>query len=245
VLDRVEWSSIFKAPAEIPTELLSVVRACVHASLGKSVSEMFPAFARSFPQTTTSMERHWPTPLLACSKPYGSWLCWLVLERADLNLCFDLTLDSTPAEGPEFEEDHKMLPREWYELYRYFSSFSIGSGGPALFWRNSPFSYSSRDRLEDHRERIGASRKEAKAFAERIGSDPDALRCWMWSDNGDALFIDEQKCDRRVYHIGNDDFSDSQELMRPGLVLDPYLSFIVEGGSASGFDLRRGARRVL
>lgn len=64
------------------------------------------------------------------------------------------------------------------------------------------------------------------------------LNCWLLTDSGDALFLDEGKCDGRVYHIKSDDFADYCLLEDPETVLDNYLAHYVTTQSPEAFDFR-------
>lgn len=84
---------------------------------------------------------------------------------------FDLTLNSTPVEGVEFEDDHKMLPIE-YEMYGYFSSFGIRPEGPGLFLTNG-LSQNVSDQIRTHFD-VGCGPTMETRFSSMSGCIPRA-----------------------------------------------------------------------
>jgi hypothetical protein len=160
------------------------------------------------------------------------------MVRDDLNLFFDLTIACTPLDGPEFEQSHGMLPLKWRELYRWFWSFVITNASRRpLAWRNTPFSFSSRMPIEVYRQKIGAKKSAVRDFEKKAGANN--LHCWLWTEAGDALFLDDIRRDHKVYHVRKDNLEDAVLLENADVVLDRYLAHVVDGGSPSGFDFRR------
>lgn len=229
----------FRNPSEIPIAVYSNLHREIGAAVGKSVSEIFPEFAKAFPLTVSCIERNWPAPILACDFAYGEWLVCLVAEKSDANLFFNLTPADVEMYGSRFEKSHRMLPEKWRELYRWFWSFVITPDARRpLFWKNTPFSYPSRLSLEEFRQKIGGKKAEARAFEERVAGGKADLKCWMWTEAGDALFLDENAKDQVVYHVRNNDLNDIDLLKAPEEALDKYLAHIVSGRVSNTFVFR-------
>jgi hypothetical protein len=142
-----------------------------------------------------------------------------------------------PVEGAEFESYVAMLPSSWKELYRWFWSFNITDMQvPSVFWRNTPVSYASRLRLADWAKMFKGGSAKAKAFAKQVESVE--LRGWLVTDAGDSLWLDEQRCDRVVYHVHGGAFDEAAVLEDSRGTLDRYLAHVVSGGSPAEFDFR-------
>jgi hypothetical protein len=130
-----------------------------------------------------------------------------------------------------------MLPPAWKELYRWFDSFGIVAASvSAGDWINTPFDHGSRLELEEFRQRTGGKKTDIRAFSQKI--DSKKFRCWMLTDAGDSLWLDEQRCDHRVYHVKNGRFDDIFVLPNPAATLDAYLEHVVSRGAARDFNLR-------
>ncbi len=230
---------ICRTPDQIPEGAYSNLRREIGSAIGGSVRTIFPAFSEAFPLTVSSMELHWPVPLIACEQVYGEWLVTMAMEKENLNLFFNLTIASVDVEGLNFEKSHSMLPIKWRELYRWFWSFCITqSSSRPLSWRNTPFSYAARLSLEEFRQAIGAKKLWARAFEEIAAAGKADLNCWMWTEAGDALFLNESARDQKVYHLHKDDLYDVRLLQNPEVVLDRYLAHIVEGRPVGDFSFR-------
>ncbi|WCM95104.1 hypothetical protein M5C99_10505 [Acidovorax sp. NCPPB 2350] len=221
--------------ADVPARALSVVKPQVITTLGGTVSNMFPEFAGSFPKTVACMEAHWSRPKLALMDR-RSWLAFIFLEQEGLNLFFD---EPHPIYGNESYFDISMMPPEWVGLYRSMSSFTIT--GESVY---SPFVWSNTllPRSIDINQ-FAVERKinktEFKDFERKLDIRQEhKLRCWMFTDAHDSLWIDEQHCNKKVYHVRADAFADAYVLPNPGEVLDQYLANIVAGGAPEDFDFR-------
>lgn len=209
----------------------------IGAALGEPVHVVIPELAKAFPLTVAAMEAHWPRPVAVFDRVIGTWLWYLVLVRNDLNLFFSFHIFGTPIDGPDYELAHSMLPPRWRELYRRLDSFLITDDSVVpIGWRKTPFPYSARLTLEEYRQQIGGKKSATREFEKRIGSD--RLMCWLWTESGDALFLDEKRCDQKVYHVKGMAFSDMTVLEQPEDILDRYLAHIVSGQSANDFLFR-------
>jgi hypothetical protein len=183
------------------------------------------------------MSAHWSKPVLAAKAGVRRWVVDLVLERPDQNLFFELGYEGNPSDGPDFDDEHKMLPVRWRELYRKINSFQIlPHSVPSIHWHNTPFSYSSRLDLDDYCDFLGVSAARGNLLARTLHSKH--LRVWLVTDGRDALILDEQRCDGRVYHVRGDDFEDLHAVSNPGEKLDAYLAHVVSGGLPQDFEFR-------
>jgi hypothetical protein len=154
-----------------------------------------------------------------------------------LNLFFGVRSNSYPLDGTDYDQDHAMLPTNWKELYRWFESFVITADSvKPMGWLNTPFSFSARLDLNDYCKQIGAPTSKGRDFRKKI--DSHMLKCWLLTDVGDALFLDELRCDHKVYHVRGAAFDDACVLNDPEATLDKYLAHYVSGGSPAEFDFR-------
>lgn len=240
MLDKRTWEHICRVAEEVPTPCLKApVRSEIVASLGAPMSEMFPQFARRMPLTTDRMEAFWSPPLLAFRQFRTKWLATLALEQATRNLFFDLAASSFDVEGPEFDKSHAMLPDGWKELYRWFWSFGITEDDfLGLYWKNTPFSYTSRLNGNSYRSKYGSG-QGPQVLEEKVESNQ--LYCWLITDAGDTLWLDELRCDQKVYHVALDRFDEAITLSDPDFSMDAYLAHVVSGLSPSTFDFRRSS----
>ncbi|MFJ7790631.1 hypothetical protein [Pseudomonas sp. NPDC096925] len=208
--------------------------------LGACVGEMFPGFAAAFPRAVAAIEREYAVPIVLFESYRGTWIASLAAEGRALNLFFYLAPETLATEGPTFERNCAMLPARWKELFRYFWSFMLTERSYlSMDWTNSPFSYSGRLSIERYRVLRGVKKAVMRDFVKSIqASSEHYLRCWLLTDAGDALFLDEGKCDRKVYHVKNDDFADYRLLEDPETLLDSYLAHYVTTQSPEGFDFR-------
>jgi len=209
-------------------------------TLGAPLSKMFPRFAKAFPETVAVIERKYAVPVVLFRKHMGVWMPSLVAEGSSLNLFFSLVAVSLETEGPDFEDSCAMLPDRWKELYRYFWSFEVTEDSyKSMDWTNTPFSYSGRLTIERYRVLRGVKKSVIRDFVHDVAADSEhSLYCWLLTDAGDALFLDEDKCDGKVYHVRNDDFSSYHLLADPETVLDNYLAHYLTTQSSEGFDFR-------
>lgn len=230
-----QYTVVATSMVEVPGKALSSIKPQVAAALGGSVSEMFPEFARCFPLTVASMETHWSKPKLALMDR-RSWLAFVFLEQEMLNLFFD---DPHPIYANEPYFDVSMMPLRWVGLYRSMSSFCITdqSVHSPLGWRNTPLPRSID--IDQFSTETNTKKAKLKAFEKQLGvSQERKLRCWMFTDGHDSLWIDEQHCDKKVYHVHADAFAEAYVLPDPGVTLDQYLAHVVAGGLPKDFDFR-------
>lgn len=231
------WPYVCQSIAEVPKAALARIRPEILRHLGEQVSKIYPAFAHAFPLCTTAMEKHWGKPKLVCQEIRQSWISSLVLEGSQKNIFFNPVPIFVAIDGPEFDGYKAMLPTAWKELYRFFDSFGIIAGSvTAGDWINTPFNHASRLELEEYRVRIGCKKAVIREFEKKI--DSVKFRCWMVTDAGDSLWLDEQRCDYKAYHIRADAFTDAYVLPNPEALLDKYLAHVVAGGLPNNFDFR-------
>lgn len=231
------YQYVCRESADIPEQVTSSVRPEICAALGKSISSMFPTFAKEFPLTVGVMEACWSKPILTFNKGSKFWLAFLLLEQSEVNLYFDLIIPELSLEGEDFAQEHAMLPPAWRELYRWFGSFGLTERSiQPLSWINTPSIYSGRLPVEEYCQQLGISKSKARAFAKAI--DSDQLMCWLRTDAGDALFLDEKRCDHKVYHVRGTALEDVYVLPDPAGTLDRYLAHYLSGKSPAQFDFR-------
>lgn len=238
-----KYTLLARTMADVPAKALQpygpfksvAVRQQIVATLGGSVSEMFPEFNRDFPLTVASMEAHWSKPTLALRDGAG-WHADLFLEQEAFNLFFD---DPYPVYANEPYFDVSMMPHRWVGLYRSMSSFTINdrSSYSPIGWRNTPLPLSVD--IDQFSTQTNTKKAKLKAFEKQLGvTAPHKLRCWMFTDGHDSLWIDEQHCDKKVYHVHADAFADAYVLPDPGQTLDHYMAHVVAGRSPQEFDFR-------
>jgi hypothetical protein len=237
MLEQGIWDITCSSYDKIPPFGSQVLRDELCMRLGMPVEQLLPEFAAAFPLCTTAMISTWLQPILILKHVVDTWIGNIALEGVSSNIFFKLRPTFHRVEGMEFDQYKAMLPTRWKELYRWFDSFgitkdSVITGG----WLNTPFDHASRLDLEEYRLRFGGKKAEIRDFAERI--DSDKLRCWMVTDAGDALWLDEQRCDHKVYHVKNGQYDDCAILPDPENTLDAYLAHVVSGGAPNAFDFR-------
>lgn len=240
MLDKDRYDLVCTSAVDVGEAQRANVSSVVIDKLGASVGEMFPGFAAAFPRTVAAIEQEYAVPIVLFERFEGTWMASLVAEGRGPNLFFYLAPESLETEGPVFERDCAMLPPRWKELYRYFWSFMLTDRSYlSRGWTNSPFSYSGRLSIERYRVLRGVKKAVIRDFVKAIqASSEHYLRCWLLTDAGDALFLDEGKCDGKIYHVKNDDFADYRLLEDPETVLDSYLAHYVTTQSPEGFDFR-------
>lgn len=240
MIKQQNHQQIFDRWEDVPDEIRARTDPLVGEELGEAVSVVFPRFARAFPRATAALERHWDAPRMNAIHMV-SWLVYLVCEQPDRNLTFDTVSGHRKIYAePYFEPEHSMLLSRWVELYRHFNSFSLLAHGDSPFVNGGmPCQYAKRlSILEAIRQ--GMPRRDAKMFAKAIGSNPQWLRCWLLTEAGDTLWIDEEKRDQRVWHIHRERPQDYAEIEDPGEVMDSYLAWRFAGGDSRNFDFRKG-----
>ena len=245
------WEFICRHPSDIPPGVPRTLtppgaRECVSpelvARMGGPVSQLYPEFARDFPQTAAAMERFYGPPVLALQTIRLSWIHCFILEGSKDNLVFGSDIPFSPKSGASFDLYHDMLPISWLELYRWMDSFGITQRpivGPSHF--NTPAGLTGRlypreVHLPYAQTGIKTPKKEMNQFLLRM--DSANMRCWLYTDAGDTLWIDEQRLDRKVYHARVPHLSDVAELANPGGTLDRYMAHVVGGGPSKDFDFR-------
>ena len=233
-------SSIADVPANalIPHGKFGVIAVPqqVAERVGGSVSDMFPELARDFPKTVKSMESYWSKPKLAITDMGRGWLATLFLEQEALNLFLD---DPHPIYADEAYFDVSMMPLRWVGLYRSMSSFCITdrSTYSPLGWSNTPLPRSMD--IDQFSTQTDTKMAKLKAFEKQLGvSQERKLRCWMITDGGDSLWIDEQHGDKKVHHVHADAFADAHVLRNPDSMLDHYMAHVLEGGAPKEFEFR-------
>ncbi|EKT4477116.1 hypothetical protein D3C76_988230 [compost metagenome] len=240
MIDLAGFDKVCRQTGDLDDVLNARLRMQVGDALGLPFNAMFPAFAEAFPQTTLAILNNFSIPIALFKKFMGEWLSYLVAERDTTNLFFNLVPLAYETQGASFEEEHAMLPVRWKELYRYFSSIVISEESiKPMNWRNTPFPYEGRLSLERYRQLCGVKKAQVRSFAQSVGSEQ--LYCWLLTDDQDALFIDEQRCDRKVYHVKRNDFENYSVLEDPEGTLDAYLAHYVSSLSSAGFDFCRSS----
>ncbi|WP_050465657.1 hypothetical protein [Herbaspirillum autotrophicum] len=231
---------------QIPEILHSEIPEYVKKSLGLALSGLFPEFASAFPKTIKIMDSLWSTPRL-CAREYfaigGSvWRVYLALSREDKNLFFPLNSATAIEDKDGFDFALRMLPRRWSTIYRWFDSFSITTDDSYAIQdrQNTLFRYSGRRDIEFFRQESGLKKAQVCDVMKSLDiRNPAAFCYWFWNDAGDALFLDEYKCDQKVYHVRSNNIEDITLLADPENVLDEYLAHIMMGGNPAEFDFRK------
>ena len=231
---------VFDRWVDVPEPVRKRTDPLIGEKLGEPVSAVFPRFAQAFPRAAATLESHWGTPRMN-GIDMGEWLIYLVCEKSDRNLTFDTVSGYLRLYAePYFDPEHSMLPLRWVELYRHLDSFSLQAHDDSPFMNGGmPSAYAKRISIPEAIG-YGMPRRGAKAFAKAIGADPQWLHCWLLTDAGDTLWIDEEKRDRRVWHVHRDRPADHAEIVDPGDVMDSYLAWRFAGGEARDFDFRQG-----
>ena len=233
------YEYICKLPEQIPEQARGRIRPEIAAQLGLPVKNMFPEFAEAFPLTVTAMDTHFSRPIAGLEQrpATGNWLTVLLLENPHSNLFFDLRSINYPLNGPDYDRDHAMLPPQWRELYRWFESFVITAGSvKPMEWWNTPFSYAGRLNFTEFCQGSGATKADVRSFKKIV--DSDQMMCWLLTEGGDALFLDEARCDHKVYHVRGSALSDAVVLPNAHTTLDRYLAHVVSGGLPANFEFR-------
>lgn len=240
MLDKNTYDLVCTSASDLGDAQRSRLNSVVIDGLGAPVGEMFTGFAAAFPRTVAAIEREYAEPIVLFEFFEGTWMASLAAEGHDLNLFFYLAPYTLETEGPAFERNCAMLPPGWKELYRYFWSFMLTERSyHSNVWTNTPFSYSRRLPIERYRVLRGVKKAVIRDFVQSIHANSvHYLHCWLLTDAGDALFLDEEKRDGKVYHVKDDNFADYRLLDDPETVLDNYLAHYVTTQSPAGFDFR-------
>lgn len=239
MLDIKKYNFICSIAEELDPSVVDRIKPEIKAALGTPVSVMFKDFAVAFPLAASAIDKQWLPPVAAFKKGVRLWLPSLVCQRHEKNLFFNLTSVNEATSGQQYDLEHAMLPLKWRELYRLFDSFVVtDSSVQPMDWLNTPFDYASRLTLEQYRVHVGGKRAGMRALEELVGSKQ--LNCWLLTESGDALFLDEARCDHKVYHIKNGEFGDCHLLMQADEMLDKYLAGYVSEEGAEGFNFRSG-----
>lgn len=235
---RDVYNLVCKTPVDIASEVEGLVRPEITGMLGASVSAIFPEFAGAFPNALKAIEGRYSAPFLLFKKTSTGWAYFLASESENYNLFFDVASIYAEVRGGRFDAYCSMLPSGWVELYRYFYSFVVTQDHiMPLTWRNTPFSYSRRLFSEEYRRLFGIKKSVMRRFEEMLGSNK--INCWVLTDSGDALFLDEMRSDKKVYHVRNNNFEDFFVISDPESILDKYLAHFVITNSSDGFDFRQ------
>ncbi len=238
MIRRDFYDVVCERPADIPLDLRCRIKNEVASSLGLPVGGMFPEFSKAFPYTVKAIELYYSVPVLLFKKTSTGLPYFLVSESEGVNLFYDLVPASSEVDGAYFDENHAMLPTRWKELYRYFFSFSITAHNvKPSNWKNSPFPYYGRLEIGEYRQVCSIKRKVTKNFESKI--DSKGIYCWVLTESGDALFLDEQRRDKKVYHVKDNNFDNYAIIEDAENILDLYLAHLVATNSPEGFDFRQ------
>lgn len=236
---KLEYPYICGSQAEVPKEALAYLDKAILEGIGGSFTEIFPWFGSVFDKTSRTIESLWSTPKLAINKGVREWVSYIVVQCDEKNLFFLLQPEFMEKEGELFDENYQMLPASWREMYRWFNSFCVTKESYCpMDWWNTPFRYSARLDLDDYEQGSGATRKETDKFSEIIGCPRDKLRCWLLTENGDALFVNEEACDGKVFHVLGKNLEVITELNDPRATMDIYLTHYLSGGSPADFNFK-------
>ena len=245
------WEFICRHPSDIPPGVPRTftppgARECVSpelvARMGGTVSQLYPEFASNFPLTVAAMQRCYSPPVLILETIALRWIHMFLIEGSNDNIVFPPVSPSSSKSGAVFDGYHAMLPLPWRELYRWMDSFGITHStaiGSGHF--NTPVGLTGRlypreVHLLYAQTGIKIPKKEMNQFLLRM--DSANMRCWLYTDAGDTLWIDEQRLDHKVYHARVPHLSDVAELANPGGTLDRYMAHVVGGGPSKDFDFR-------
>ncbi len=224
---------------EIPEAARESIPDVVKAALGGNGSSLDHALALAFPLTFLRIDQLWGQLRLHLTSVNDLWLYQPVLQKGELNLFFGWQAFRSQILDETFEEDHAMLPNRWRELYRNINSFSVTSYPlHHLGWKNTPFGYEGRMRIPEFCHQSSIKPTLVKKMTKRYAIAEAKVACWLWSDSGDSLWIDEGRCDQKVYHVVGSAFEDAQPLDDPEEALDAYLAHVVGGGDPKLFNFR-------
>ncbi|MCF2860523.1 hypothetical protein L1286_23970 [Pseudoalteromonas sp. SMS1] len=233
---ELSYPYVCNSQSEIPMEALDHLDKQIIDRVGGSFSTMFPQFAQVFRKTSQVIEKDWEAPKLVLKKGTREWLSFVVVQTDSSNLFFSLQPDFMDKEGELFDEDYIMLPESWREIYRWFNSFCLTDKSYCLMdWWNTPFRYEARLSLNEYEKGSKVSRAQTDKFAETIGCKREMLRCWLLTENEDALFINEEACDGKVFHVKGKQLNIITEIIDPKDKLDEYFAHYLSGMNPESF----------
>jgi hypothetical protein len=228
---------------DVPDGVWKIYPSYWRKHLGKSIDVLFSGFAQAFPSAAKSMHLYWTTPVMSCqSFPYEKdiFVCKILSTLGEKMLVMGLNSGRNEDLTDElFDQNTEMLPPRWKELYRWFDSFYIVEGREfQRYWINSPFAFATRVNPDEYAQKIGADKSTGKALEKFIGSPKTQIKCWLYTEAGDALFLDEARNDHKVYHVNKGNIKDIAVLPHPEDTLDEYLAHYVSGKAPKDFDFR-------
>lgn len=233
---ELSYPHVCNSQSEIPKEALEHLDEQIIDRVGGSFSTMFPQFSQVFTKTSQVIENNWTDPKLVLKKGIREWLSFIVVQTDSSNLFFSLQPEFMDKEGQLFDEDYIMLPESWRELYRWFNSFCVTDKSYCLMdWWNTPFRYEARLSLDQYEEGSNVSKAQTEKFSEAVGCKREMLRCWLLTENEDALFINEEKCDGKVFHVKGNHLDVITEISDPKNKLDEYLAHYLSGMNPDSF----------
>jgi len=233
---ELSYPYICKIQSEVPREALTHIDQKILDRMGGSFSELFPEFSRVFGGASRAIDKLWSPPKLVLQKGLREWAAYIVVQSEAENLFFMLQPEFMEKEGELFDEDYQMLPESWKELYRWFNSFCITQKNYCpMNWWNTPFRFSARLDLDDFEQEGGLSRQDTERFVESVGLKRSGLTCFLLTENGDALFVSEEECDGRVFHVNTKDMGIVTEIKDPKSSLDQYLEHYLSGGKPEDY----------
>ncbi|WP_227815305.1 hypothetical protein [Nitrogeniibacter aestuarii] len=233
----LSYQYICRKSTEIPREAIGNFDNEITEKIGCRFSDIFPAFAREFERSAQVIEGSWGEPFLAMEKGGLEWVAYIVVQNGPSNLYFLIQPEFIDKEGGVFEESHSMLPESWKELYRWFDSLCLTRERFCpVDWLNTPLRYASRLNFNEFEKEFGAIKKNSlKNFFKSFGCVKETLVCWMMTDSGDALFLNEDSCNGEVLHVPNSNFENAMYLRDPKEALDSYLAHLLSGGAPAHF----------
>lgn len=242
MIDESRFVWIGSDKAGIPSAALPQLKDIAVKKLGESFAVMFPQIATYFPKMTNVLCNSWSFPQLGLKSTIrGNWISMILMCKENKTCLFSLQPNDSDciSEDDDFEQYYRPLPRFWMELYRDVESFQVtDSPVPEFHYWNTPFRAEARLDLDEFSEGSGASKSQVKAFAKKVGCGYDALRCWLLTENQDALFLDEEHCDHKVYHVRGKNLDDIYVLSDAQKTLDAYFAHFLSGGKPADFDFR-------
>lgn len=233
---ELSYPYVCESQSEIPKEAYGHLDKHIIESVGLDFSAMFQGFSQVFEETSQVIEGGWGKPRLVLKKGVREWLSFIVVQSGHGNLFFNLQPGFVEKEGVLFDEDYQMLPSSWKEVYRWFNSFCVTEKSYSLMdWWNTPFRFEARLDLDDYRGGCGATIEQVNKFSNSIGCKEEMLRCWLLTENEDGLFINEEACDKKVYHVRGKNLDVVTEISDPRKKLDEYLAHYLSGLSPKSF----------
>jgi hypothetical protein len=233
---ELSYPYVCESQSEIPEEAYKYLDKHIVESVGLSFSAMFPQFSKEFGKASQVIDSNWSEPRLALKKGLREWLAFIVVQSDRGNLFFNLQPEFMEKDGELFDEDYQMLPPSWKEVYRWFNSFYVTEKNHSLMdWWNTPFRFEARLDLDDYQSGSGATTDQVNKLVNTIGCKREMLRCWLLTENEDALFINEEACDQKVFHVRGKNLGIITEILDPREKLDEYLAHYLSGLSPKSF----------